>query len=292
MFIGDHGRSIRQTAPPLQEPKSLRLKHDTHYSTDLFRRFPIDFVRLQMMHSIQRTAWLATLAFALLSCTDDGTSDESTTGTGAACRGGSNVHVGSDGQCYCDNGYDWCDISDPSNYNCCAISGGGGGGRGGGGDTRSACETNGSHSACSSNQFCHNRECTDVFGRSWRITIVSAAVATTKPDGSAWDFGGGAPDLLACFDTTFSGDNYAGCTGVVQDQFSATWNWSTTFVMQSGGLVLVDLFDEDLSAEDHILSVLEEGNDALVDLARNAGTPTRWSDGLGNEIILRFDPGF
>lgn len=246
--------------------------------------------------SSSHTAFAVLIALtASIGCGSDASSDndDGSNREVQACRGGSNVHVGLDGLCYCDNGYEWCNYSDPSNYNCCPTGGGGPtGGRDGGGTRSSACESSGSHSACASDEFCHRRECTDIFGRSWRISIISALAATTKPDGSAWDFGGGAPDLLACFDTTFDTSNYAGCTPVVQDSFSATWTWSTTFTMQSGGLVLVDVFDDDLSAEDFVMGVLEEGNDDLVRLARGAGNPITWSDGLGNQLTVRFDPDF
>ena len=78
-----------------------------------------------------RLAALATLTLSfspLIACNsnDPGASgDEGETGsssTGEPCVNGENNYVGQDGQCYCEEGFEWC-TNDLSDYSCCPIGG-------------------------------------------------------------------------------------------------------------------------------------------------------------------------
>jgi hypothetical protein len=43
-----------------------------------------------------------------IACSDGGTDANGETGSDEPCASGSNNHVGDDGQCYCDEGFEWC----------------------------------------------------------------------------------------------------------------------------------------------------------------------------------------
>ena len=117
---------------------------------------------------------------------------------------------------------------------------------------------------CAFDEFCYD-SCQGVLGRSYDVVIVSAATGTTKPDGSAWDFGGGAPDLSVVFGV--EGGQMCETT-VVQDAFSATWNVACDFILNSGDRFVVQLWDNDVSDHDKAAGWFWEGTDSLVALVR------------------------
>jgi hypothetical protein len=77
-----------------------------------------------------RLAALATLTLSLtplIACNsnDPNSDEEGETGsssTGEPCVNGENNYVGQDGQCYCEEGFEWC-TNDLSDYSCCPVGG-------------------------------------------------------------------------------------------------------------------------------------------------------------------------
>ena len=80
----------------------------------------------------------------------------------------------------------------------------------------------------------------------WFLSIDSATIASTKPDGSAWDAFGGAPDPFVQLDSKR--------TSTKQDSFTPTWQEGSTYTANNLLVqgVTVSLFDEDVSANDPI----------------------------------------
>lgn len=80
----------------------------------------------------------------------------------------------------------------------------------------------------------------------WFLSIDSATITSTKPDGSAWDAFGGAPDPFVQLDSKR--------TSTKQDTFTPTWQEGSTYTANNLLVqgVSVSLFDEDVSANDPI----------------------------------------
>ena len=92
--------------------------------------------------------------------------------------------------------------------------------------------------------------CTVASGRMYLVELDYVLADTTKPDGEAWDVGGGAPDPFA--ELSIGGVS-AGSSSVISDTFSAQWpapvpSWSVT--INAGSSVRIDAWDEDLTTHD------------------------------------------
>lgn len=105
---------------------------------------------------------------------------------------------------------------------------------------------------CSGETMCFNSQCVAAFGREYVITIADAAIPPTKPDGSAWDPDGSAPDPFA----VLSLDGRAlGTTTVVHDSLLPVWRQTTApTVVPAGGLLRVDVIDKDAVSDDGVLT--------------------------------------
>lgn len=77
------------------------------------------------------------------------------------------------------------------------------------------------------------------------------AVPTTNPsNGEAWDAGGGAPDMFLSANGTM-------LTPPVNDQFTASFAGPFDFSLIAGGSLRIDVFDEDITVDDGVLSCQE-----------------------------------
>ena len=105
---------------------------------------------------------------------------------------------------------------------------------------------------CPGETLCVNKQCVAAFGRVYTITVLGATIPPKKPDGSAWDPAGGAPDPFAIVTLN---DKVIGRTSVAKDTFSASWLQAMSPVAVPAGSVLkLDLRDKDAASDDAIFS--------------------------------------
>lgn len=105
---------------------------------------------------------------------------------------------------------------------------------------------------CAGETICLNGACVAAFGRAYRINAYSIVVPQFMPDGSTWDAAGGAPDPYAVI--TLNGA-VLGMTAAPQDIFNPVWNQATDPTsIPAGSTLIVDAYDEDIAADDGILS--------------------------------------
>ncbi|MBL9016740.1 MAG: hypothetical protein JNL83_21310 [Myxococcales bacterium] len=109
--------------------------------------------------------------------------------------------------------------------------------------TSSACTT--SPDNCTGETLCVGGSCVAAFPRVYAITGVSVSVPTTNPNnGQTWDVGGGAPDLF------LGNSNGVAFSGVVADQFSATFAGPFDVQLVAGATLRIDVWDEDVTTHD------------------------------------------
>lgn len=104
---------------------------------------------------------------------------------------------------------------------------------------------------CAGETICLRGACVAAFGRTYDIVAYEAIVPQFKPDGSTWDAFGGAPDPFAVLSLN---GTVLGQTSTIQDTFTPRWNEYVSAVIPAGSTLRVDLWDEDVSADDAILS--------------------------------------
>lgn len=125
-----------------------------------------------------------------------------------------------------------------------------GGGDGGSGDpdagnVGAACTA--TSDSCTGDTVCIANQCQSAFTRGYTISSLAVQVPTTKPDGTSWDVGGGAPDLYIKVSTDGTS---VGMTGIVQDQFSATYTDTFAVTLASSTTLDVHAFDSDVTSDD------------------------------------------
>lgn len=119
-----------------------------------------------------------------------------------------------------------------------------------------------SNSACGDLQFCYSGTCEEVAGRKF---FVSADRATAVSNGD-WDTGGGAPDIFV----EIYMDGKLECqTSTEDDSFEPRWGKGCAVVFDSGGELGIDMYDEDLTSNDLMLTFSASGTDELVGLVRD-----------------------
>lgn len=133
-----------------------------------------------------------------------------------------------------------------------------------GSDPDTAADESGCFTAddCASLQFCHVGRCEDVLGRKFSVVISEASASTS----ANWDVGGGAPDPFVVVSSTGARDCV---TSTKNDDFSPAWVEHCEFVLGVGGDLTIAMFDEDLSANDIMLTFTASGSDELVELVVN-----------------------
>lgn len=128
-----------------------------------------------------------------------------------------------------------------------------------GGETTATCPgdcasgaCNANPSTCAGDTICLNGTCVAAFGRAYRIIAVSATVPQRDPNGEAWDVPGGLPDPYAVI--MLNGSSL-GQTVTAADTLTPAWNQGTNPVaIPAGSTVRVDVFDEDVAADDDIMA--------------------------------------
>lgn len=123
--------------------------------------------------------------------------------------------------------------------NAAACTGGGGGG---GGD-----ECSEAADGCVGESICIDGRCEAAFGRVYTLMDVAVSMPTTDTRGDAWDAFGGAPDLFARI--SVDGSTIA-TTGVIPDSFSGNFRGPYNTTLIAGSSLVVEVFDEDISAND------------------------------------------
>ena len=134
---------------------------------------------------------------------------------------------------------------------------------------------------CDDDLFCHRSECEEIFDRLWEVNIVSGTADTNRD----WDVSGGAPDPYVIIRL---GDDSCG-TSTENDTFFPAWNERCEMVVPSGGTLEVEMYDDDVSNPDTMLTFSASGNDELADIVRRE-VLTLISDIASLEI--RFQPDF
>jgi len=126
-----------------------------------------------------------------------------------------------------------------------AACGGGGGGDSDAGNVGETC--NPSNDGCTGETVCIASQCQSAFTRGYTISALTVQVPTTKPDGTSWDIGGGAPDLYIAVSTD---GTKVGMTAVVQDQFSASFPDMVSVTLASTTKLDVHAYDSDVTSDD------------------------------------------
>lgn len=137
-------------------------------------------------------------------------------------------------------------------------NGGGGNGDGNGGQD-SGCS---SHRECGDLEFCNDGSCDEVAGRKF---FVSADAGTAVTDGD-WDVGGGAPDPYV---SIFMDGDLECYTSTDDDTFAPRWGEGCAVVFEAGGELELDMYDEDTTSNDIMLTFVASGTDELVSLVRD-----------------------
>jgi hypothetical protein len=107
-------------------------------------------------------------------------------------------------------------------------------------------------SSCAGETLCVAGGCVAAFGRAYTIVVQSAFIPQFKPDGNTWDAFGGAPDAFAVI---FLNAQSLGATHAIADNFTPVWNVATPPTpIAAGSTLRVDVYDQDVSANDGILS--------------------------------------
>lgn len=182
-----------------------------------------------------RTWGVMVLGLTLAGCTDDGGSDpvcgdgfcsgETVASCPADCSG--SAPVCGDGVC---NGSE-------SLASCSRDCG------------SSACTE--SADTCTGETICITGTCVAAFPRVYRVTSVSVSVPTTNPsNGSAWDFGGGAPDMFLSASGT-------ALTSFVANQFAATFAGPFEVSLVAGQGLRIDVYDDDAPASPEFVTGCE-----------------------------------
>ena len=133
--------------------------------------------------------------------------------------------------------------------------------------------------SCTSDQICvcgtdnglceGTGTCSVAFGRRYLIGVVAVAVPTTKPSGECWDEPGcGAPDpyvVVSVDDTPIL------TTLVADDLFEFSYDPPEVIetTVAAGSTIRLDVFDEDLAADDGILACVVESITAAHLRSRN-----------------------
>lgn len=104
-----------------------------------------------------------------------------------------------------------------------------------------------SSDSCTGDTVCISNQCQSAFTRGYTISSLAIQVPTTKPDGTPWDVGGGAPDLYIVVSTDGTS---VGMTGIVQDQFSAAYPDTFQVTLAATTTLDVHAFDSDVTSDD------------------------------------------
>ncbi|MBK8257745.1 MAG: hypothetical protein IPK82_34385 [Polyangiaceae bacterium] len=106
----------------------------------------------------------------------------------------------------------------------------------------------------------------------YTITIISADIAPSKPDGRGWDVGNGPPDPVVTVTVRGAGSGTVR-SSKLQDTTSPNWRESGQVTINRGDHLSVSIVDKDLAADDPIASwdieFLRPGQQRLTDPAHS-----------------------
>lgn len=112
-----------------------------------------------------------------------------------------------------------------------------------------------SNDTCSGDSICIAGSCESAFGRIYDVTNIDVSLPTTDSAGEAWDVGGGAPDIFV--EISVNGTIEA-TTTTVQDQFSAFFAGAYQVQPVGGGELVLQAYDEDLTANDPAIACVAD----------------------------------
>lgn len=131
----------------------------------------------------------------------------------------------------------------------------GGGGGGGTPDAGQQPSCNPQNDTCGGETICIGSSCEPAFGRTYRVSIASLAVAAQNGDAEAWDAFGGAPDPYVV--VFLNGTNVLQ-TAEAQDTFSPTYPDAVDLIIPAGARVTVEVWDGDVSDDDWIFGCVAD----------------------------------
>lgn len=91
--------------------------------------------------------------------------------------------------------------------------------------------------------------CFHIHGASHQITIGSAQIDDSKPNGKSWDAFNGLPDA---FVKVFVNGNMQFSTSVKKDTCTPEWNETFTINFNDGDKIVIEMWDEDMASNDLI----------------------------------------
>ena len=101
--------------------------------------------------------------------------------------------------------------------------------------------------SCTGENVCIGDSCVSAFGRNYRIVIYDGMMTATDELGETWDATGGLPDpyvVIALNGTPL------GMSAAVQDTLTPLWNQFVNIVIPAGSTFSIDVYDEDIAADD------------------------------------------
>ena len=123
-----------------------------------------------------------------------------------------------------------------------------------------------------------------MFGRKWRITIISAKVKTTN-NGSPWDLASSPPDPY--FELTIGGAKVTSNTK--SDTYSPVWNAYSEGILNTNTAVSIFVYDEDIGPDHFIDSWVYKSGVSSSDLSLRDVTMNNFTGGL-LELKVKFEP--
>lgn len=91
----------------------------------------------------------------------------------------------------------------------------------------------------------------------YTLTIVSADVAPSKPDGKPWDAGNGAPDLVVSVRVDGAGAGTV-TSSKAENKTTHTWNQSGSVTINRGDRLVVNVIDKDAFADDFVATIAHQ----------------------------------
>lgn len=154
--------------------------------------------------------------------------------------------------------------ADGEGYGACECPEGGGGG---------GCAD---HFGCGDGEICVAGACDGMYGRPYRVMVLSATIAERAESGETWDPFGGLPDPYVIVAV---GEETAGTSASVQDNREPTWNFSAEVTLFQSDPLRFFVYDEDYGEDDFVSGVGWDDTSALIKLGGTSG-------GVAGSVLL------
>lgn len=139
--------------------------------------------------------------------------------------------------------------------------------------------------SCGGETICISQQCVPAFGRNYVFTVRSGTFPQFDESGTPWDAAGGLPDGFV----TLTINGAAFTTPAVQDNLTPTWNFATPPTNIPGGSVVrVDVFDEDIAADD--LAWACQASSLTAGMLRSRGLTCASAALPGSNIVIDVRP--